>query len=94
MDQIYESYRLKDLIYFALKGWRKIFVLALLGAILLGSIAIIRNQNVEQIDVADTEKKEEAIVLAEDEIKAINNRVISEDILLIKYNFTFHSISP
>lgn len=86
MDQIYESYRLKDLIYFALKGWRKIFVLALLGAILLGSIAIIRNQNVEQIDVADTEKKEEAIVLAEDEIKAINNRVISEDILLIKYN--------
>lgn len=83
MDREYKSYYLNDLIYFALKFWRKFLIFALLGAISLGGLAIYRNLNTRQ-NVVGTEVGE--IVLTEDEIKVINNRVISEDILLIKYN--------
>ena len=44
MEKDYEAYYLKDFIYFALKGWRKIVLFALIGAVLLAGVALYRNR--------------------------------------------------
>ena len=86
MEKDYEAYYLKDFIYFALKGWRKIILFALIGAILLAGVALYRNRE-QEVPVVSTESIEEAEVeLTDEEIAAIREKLIADDTTVIGHN--------
>lgn len=82
-EQEYEAYYLRDFVYFALKGWRKIFVFALIGAILMTAVALFRSQGAEGTEI---DKGTEEIALSDDEIAAVHDKVVTSDLTVIRYN--------
>lgn len=80
-EQEYEAYYLRDFVYFALKGWRKIVLFAVIGAILLTAVALLRNSNISEPEAAETE-----IVLTAEEIAAVRDSIIPADLDVIRYN--------
>lgn len=83
-EQEYESFYLKDFVYFALKGWRKILVFAIITAMLFSAVAYYRNSRRDK-DVAEPEEFEDEIVLTDEEISALRNQVISSDFTVLKH---------
>lgn len=85
----YESYYLRDFIYFALRGWRKIIVFAIIGAVLLGGVALYRNRS--QTTTAPTaptpiEKDDEEAILTDEELKSVHAEVVAKDITVLRYD--------
>ena len=85
--QDYESYYLRDFIYFALKGWRRIILFALIGAILFAGIATYRNRDLGKDEIIDGEVKPKAgVTLTDQELKAVNDYVSKNNIRVLRYS--------
>lgn len=84
--QEYESYYLRDFIYFALKGWRRIIIFALVGAILFTGIASLRNRDLGNNEIADGEViAKTGVTLTDQELKAVNDYVVKSNIGVLRY---------
>ncbi len=78
----YESYYLRDFIYFAVKGWRRIIIFALIGAFLFTGVALYRNRASKPPKHYDLDDKEAA--LTDEEIKTVNSEVLASDVDIIR----------
>lgn len=85
-EQEYESYYLRDFIYFALKGWRKIIVFAVIGALLLAGIALYRQRDLPPAARIPDKIEAEDVTLTDEELAAVRADVIAKDVNIIRYN--------